>query len=450
MRQPDPGLEGSEDAHGLLVLVSGRDPIEPVNSIGNYAVAHAQAARAAGLEPHIFSIADRSSTTEVGFATLHRVASPVRPVRGITSILQRPWLAGAITRFLAGRPGPHVINGLGPWTDSAVAASRSLGRRGVKAIPVGTAYMTIVRETAAKLESPVVRDDLRLNAAHQLELLWVRAVTARVERWSYRSAHTVLVNYESVRAELADAYGPAALNVRRLPYAAVTAFRQDAEPQAHHPPIPQPLARLGHDEKLTIISVSRHDGRKGIDVLLRALAALDRAGVRFRACLVGDGPLLTAHRQLASELGLDGLVSIPGQVPDVVPYLRHCDIFVLPSLEEGSGSEAVLEAMQAGLAIVASAIDGIPEDLTHEVDSLLVRPGDVESLQRALERLLSSAETRAGLGAAARRGYEQRFSPPVVIDALRTFYGELGLSRGGFSPSAASARCRRRGPRTGR
>jgi glycosyltransferase involved in cell wall biosynthesis len=417
---------GSNDARGLLVLISGRDPIEPVNSIGNYAVAHAQAARAAGFTPHIFSIADRSSTTETGFATLHRVASPVRPVRGITSILQRPWLARAITRFLAGRPGPHVIHGLGPWTDSAVAASRSLRRRGVTTVPIGTAYMTIVRETAAKLDSSVVRGDLRLNAAHQLELVWVRVVTAGVEGRCYRSVHTVAVNYESVRNELEDVYGPG-LNVRLLPYAAVTAFREDAEPYTQRPPIPEPLAQLGHDDQLTIVSVSRHDGRKGVDVLLHALAALHRAGIRFRACLVGDGPLLSAHRRLASELGLDGLVSVPGQVPDVVPYLRHCDIFVLPSLEEGSGSEAVLEAMQAGLPIVASAVDGIPEDLSDGVDSLLVQPGQIESLQRSLGVLLSSAEQRAKLGAAARRRYEECFSPPIVTQAVRTFYRELGL-----------------------
>jgi glycosyltransferase involved in cell wall biosynthesis len=417
---------GTNDARGLLVLISGRDPIEPVNSIGNYAVAHAQAARAAGFAPHIFSIADRSSTTETGFATLHRVASPVRPVRGITSILQRPWLARAITRFLAGRPGPHVIHGLGPWTDSAVAASRSLRRRGVRTIPIGTAYMTIVRQTAAKLDSSVVRGNLRLNAAHQRELLWVRVVTDGVERRSYRSAHTVVVNYESVRDALDDAYGPG-LNVRLLPYAAVTAFREDAEPHTRLPPIPEPLVQLGRDDELTIVSVSRHDGRKGVDVLLRALAALHRSGIRFRACLVGEGPLLPAHRRLTSALGLDGLVSVPGQVPDVVPYLRHCDIFVLPSLEEGSGSEAVLEAMQAGLPIVASEIDGIPEDLTDDVDALLVQPGHVESLRSALERLLSSADLRAELGAAARRRYEQRFSPPIVIEALRTFYRELGL-----------------------
>ena len=207
----------------------------------------------------------------------------------------------------------------------------------------------------------------------------------------------------------------------------MTAFREDAEPYTQRPPIPAPLARLDHDDELTIVSVSRHDGRKGLDVLLHALAALHRAGIRFRACLVGDGPLLPAHRRLTSELGLDGLVSVPGQVPDVVPYLRHCDIFVLPSLEEGSGSEAVLEAMQAGLPIVASAVDGIPEDLTDGLDSLLVQPGHVESLQRSLGRLLSSVEQRGRLGAGARRRYEESFSPPIVTRAVRTFYRDLGL-----------------------
>jgi glycosyltransferase involved in cell wall biosynthesis len=114
-------------------------------------------------------------------------------------------------------------------------------------------------------------------------------------------------------------------------------------------------------------------------------------------------------------------------VSDVVPYLRHSDIFVLPSLEEGSGSESVLEAMQAGVPVVASGVDGIPEDLTDGVEALLVQPGDAESLRRPLERLLASAGLRAELGAAARRRYEECFSPPIVIEALRAFYGELGL-----------------------
>jgi glycosyltransferase involved in cell wall biosynthesis len=173
--------------------------------------------------------------------------------------------------------------------------------------------------------------------------------------------------------------------------------------------------------------VSRQVPRKGIDVLLRALAQLDRAGASFRACIVGPGTLLKAHRRMVIELGLSGKVSMPGWVEDSFAYLREGDIFVLPSLEEGSGSVSVLEALQAGIAVIASACDGIPEDLTDGEDALLVPPGDVAALRQALARLLADESLRRQLAHRARSTYERRFSSAALVTALQTTYAELGF-----------------------
>ena len=174
------------------------------------------------------------------------------------------------------------------------------------------------------------------------------------------------------------------------------------------------------------MTVARHDPRKGIDVLLHALAALRGAGVAVRGCLVGGGPLLGAHRDLAARLGLAGVATLAGTVPDTWPYLVAADLFVLPSRTEQSGSLAVLEALQSGTAVVASAVDGIPEDLTDGEDAVLVPPGDVAALAEALRRCLGDAGLRQRL---ARRGHQTflaRFSPEVVAAALGEVYGRLG------------------------
>jgi glycosyltransferase involved in cell wall biosynthesis len=235
----------------------------------------------------------------------------------------------------------------------------------------------------------------------------------------------VTVNYESVRCLLEGAYGPRA-GIHRLPYAAPTAFLDSADTESV-----EPLAKAkvsARNRPLAIVAVSRHSARKGLDLLIRALAGLRDAGVPFRACLIGTGTLLGAHRRLVRSLGLEEQVTLPGRVPDVMPYLRDCDVFVLPSIEEGSGSVAVLEALQAGAAIVSTGVDGIPEDLSHEVDALLVAPGSVPDLRDALARMLADDALRRRLAAAGRELYERRFAPDVVAPPLGEFYASLGLS----------------------
>ena len=176
-----------------------------------------------------------------------------------------------------------------------------------------------------------------------------------------------------------------------------------------------------------IVSVSRHDARKGVDVLLRALARLLAAGERFRACLVGGGPLLAAHRALAKSLGLNGTVSVTGLVPDAYTYLRYADVFALPSLEEGSGSLSLLEALQAGVAAVASAVDGISEDVIDGRSAILVPPGEERALAAALARAVQDRVLRDDLAREGRATFEARFSAAAFSASLSEVYRELGF-----------------------
>jgi glycosyltransferase involved in cell wall biosynthesis len=176
-----------------------------------------------------------------------------------------------------------------------------------------------------------------------------------------------------------------------------------------------------------VVAVSRHDPRKGVNVLIRALARLRAAGIPFRACLVGGGPLLDRDRHLVTRLGLDSQVSVTGFVPDPRAYLELADVFVLPSLRESSGSVSLIEALHAGLPVVASSCDGIPEDVTDGQSALLVPPGDAEALAAALGRLLGDPALRQTLARGGQAVFVRRFSPGTVVDALQTVYGEFGL-----------------------
>jgi glycosyltransferase involved in cell wall biosynthesis len=400
---------------GPLVLVSGKDPLHFVGGHESYVRAHALAAAACGYEPHIFCVSRsmRGWTTNADFGTVHHV--PVLG-RGHPVVLQGPPLARAVARFLEHRPGPHLIHGFAMWAGAGVAASRALARRGVRAIPVASAYATRAYEVGAMQQGLHQHHGLVHQVRYRTWQRWIRSIDDPVEGRGYAGSSAVLVNYESVRRILEDAYG-SGLEIRRVPYASPEAFREPAPERAALDPEKAPL----------ILAVSRHDPRKGLDVLLLALGQLAEERVPFRACLVGPGKLLAAHRRLAADLGLGGQVSIPGQVGDVAPYFRRADVFVLPSIAEASGSVSVLEALRGGVPVVASACDGIPEDLVDGVDALLTAPGEARALAGALRTLLTDADRRAQLGVGARRAHEEKFSAGRFVEALGGLYSELGV-----------------------
>lgn len=402
-----------------VVLIAGKDPTaEPGGGHSVYVRAHARAAALGGREPHLFCVAARSGVAQTDFGILHRVASPVRPFRQLAVGGHGPFLARAVAEFV--RSSPHVaIHGFGAWSWAARLAGRTLRAEGRPAAYVVGSYTILPEEIRSRCRGLTPEDGAAQRIARSLEGLWVDLAVSRLERAAYRGAHAILVNYDSVARLVKARYG-ASLAIRRLPYASESAFL--APPAAAGD---GSLPDLPAGEAPLIVSLSRHDPRKGVDVLLHALALLASRGVAFRACLLGTGELLETHRALCARLGLSPRVRVTGLVPDPAPYLSRADLFALPSREEQSGSLALLEALSAGVPVVASSCDGIPEDVTDGVDALLVPPGDPESLAAALGRLLADERLRRRLGEAGRRTAEQRFSPGAMSAALAGVYEEM-------------------------
>jgi glycosyltransferase involved in cell wall biosynthesis len=409
-----------------IVMVAGRDPTLLGGGHPSYVIAHALAAARAGFAPQVFCASDRSEVVQTDFGTLHRVRSPMhygyrneRP--------QRPFLARGVARYVAGlgRSGPYVLHSFGAWATSGVAAARLLQRDGITAIPIASAFTTLDHENRAKIRALGAHHRRRDRLRYRRDMLWVDTVAGRAERQGYSGSALILVNYHSVGAllhEACDQLPP----VRVVPWAAPAAFDERAIPRPTSLPAGRPPG---------VVAVARHDPRKGLDVLIRALARLAQAGVPFCAELVGGGPLRAAHERLVADLGLSAHVRITGFVEDVFENLSRAQVFVLPSLEEGSGSVALVEALQAGLPIVASRCDGIPEDVADGTDAVLVGPGDVEDLERALTRILLDEPLRARLGERSRAVFAERFSADRFANALGSLYAEL--SDGSVSESAA-------------
>ena len=190
---------------------------------------------------------------------------------------------------------------------------------------------------------------------------------------------------------------------------------------------PAPVRRefsLRPDE-LVLLAVGNLESRKGHAILLRALARLMRGGLQrpWRLLIAGGrgGPEAEGLQAFIREQDMASRVHVLTHRADVPDLQAAAHVFVMPSLWEGLPL-ALLEAMVAGRAIIASGISGIPEAVTTEVEGLLVPPADEGALSQALARVLTDDALCASLGRAAAERGRREFSVEAMADRYEALY----------------------------
>ena len=171
-----------------------------------------------------------------------------------------------------------------------------------------------------------------------------------------------------------------------------------------------------------LVSIGRLKDPKDFRTLLRAVALL--RDVPFDAKIVGDGPDRALLETEIDRLGLRDTVELVGERNDVPAILAAADCFVLASTSEGLPL-SILEAMAAGLPVVASAVGGVHEVVTDNVTGFLVPPREPEALAAPLAGLLRDPDLRERLGAAARADVKARFSVSRVQEEHLALYRRL-------------------------
>lgn len=243
----------------------------------------------------------------------------------------------------------------------------------------------MVAAAARRVGVPVILHAHGSEFEHYLAALPAR----RKERVRYgiQSAAAVIVLSRSWERVFRDDVGVARERIHVLPNPVV---------------LPSALPEKGSSAVFRVLSLGRLGSRKGTFDLLAALARLPvDIRSRMRVVLAGDGALAEVRRA-SVQLGVADVVELPGWVDETTrdALLDAAHAFVLPSHDEGLPM-ALLEAMARGLPVVTTPVGGIPELVTHDVDGLLVPPGDPVALASALASLSRSPELRERLGAAA-------------------------------------------------
>lgn len=177
---------------------------------------------------------------------------------------------------------------------------------------------------------------------------------------------------------------------------------------------------------ITVLMVARMAEPKDHRLLLHALAA---ASPTIRLRLVGGGPDQPEIEALTRQLGLSDRVEFLGVRRDVDALMAGVHVAALISKQEGFPL-VVLEAMRAGLPVVASDVGGIREAVEPDVTGYLVPRGDETALTAALNTLSGDPALRSRLGAAGRRAYENRFTSAQMCLNTAEVYAELAGERG--------------------
>jgi glycosyltransferase involved in cell wall biosynthesis len=252
-------------------------------------------------------------------------------------------------------------------------------------------------------------------------------ITRRMDRPIRRGWRTRVV-YQHCAARVA-AISPAIvaqLTAAGVPHERVRLVPSAVDPDRVRPVRPRAETRhaLGVDGgEPVLLAACALVARKGIDVLLDALATVGGAGVPVTTWIAGGGPQAHALRAQAARLGLER-VRFLGRRDDIADLLAGCDVFVLPARHEGLGV-AALEAMAAGRPVVASAVGGLADAVIDGGTGVLVPPDDAAALAAALRELLTDRALRARLGSAGPARIAGRFSADQMVTTYEQLYEEI-------------------------
>ncbi len=205
-------------------------------------------------------------------------------------------------------------------------------------------------------------------------------------------------------------------NVDGIPASKLVYIPNGTEPWGSGTPEPQGLYTFG--------SVGRLVPPKDYPTLIRAMALLRARGHDAELLIVGEGPERGRLEAEIAASGLGSVVHLAGFQSDVRSWLKRFHCFVLSSLREGQPM-VLLEAMAAGLPIVATEVGGIPDTLVPGHEGLLVAPGDPVALADAMERLVVDGALRRRLGKNAEARCRSEFSIQSICDRYLQIYQDI-------------------------
>ena len=189
-------------------------------------------------------------------------------------------------------------------------------------------------------------------------------------------------------------------------------------------------AELGiKPDEYVIGVIARLEEQKGHRYLLEALSNIPEHLGSLKILIVGDGQLRSALEAETKKRALSSNVLFLGTRKPIAPILKALDLFLLPSLWEGF-SMAILEAMAAGIPVIATLVGGAGEVITSGKDGLLIPPGDAQSLAEAIKDALLHRDKYLEMARSGRERVRQNFSQEKHMEVLQSLYLHILTEKG--------------------
>lgn len=295
----------------------------------------------------------------------------------------------------------------------ALALARLVKTQGYRLIHTHTPRSVLVGRLAAAWSGVPLVHHLHSPTSHDSTHPWRNRWNAAVERWGFRRAAAVIAVSESL-------YDYGALQGIARQRLHVVPNGVPASPQLRDRPTPGISWTLG--------CVALFRPRKGLEVLLDALALLRRHGHEVSLRAVGSFETPEYQRTILDQvqrLALSEHVCWTGFSANVPEELARMDLFVLPSLFGEGMPMVILEAMAAGVPIVASRVEGIPQVIRNGIDGLLADAGDPQDLAWQISRVIRGDVAWQELRASAHQRQAEQFSDQSMAQATAAIYDQV-------------------------
>lgn len=409
-----------------IYIISGKNPLISKSGYASYSYNLATILTSLGYRVEIFCFGKKDELLNTKIGTVNIVGSKLystllKDTAMAGLFFLAPKLAIALKTVIASESKqssisnqPLIIWGIGPWSLTGAFIKFLKGNR---VIFLSDYFTTIQHEFLGTLSGITIKDHGIWNKLQSvIAYLTIIPLYSLLEYFLLKSSNKIITHYQSTENILTSQFNISSKKYVRLPY-----YVELASPgwssRAQQQPSPSQTPPL-------ILLISRHDGRKGINFLLHAFSILNQRGVSYKAAIIGGGKLFKTHQSLVQKLKLKN-VHLLGNIQNLQPFFKKSYLFVFPSLEEGSSSLAILEAMKEGLPIVSTNVDGIPEDLTHNKSAILVPSKDPQVLADAMQKLLQDPPLAKKLGQNARKAYLKKYNLDIVREQIGEFLHSL-------------------------
>ena len=298
----------------------------------------------------------------------------------------------------------------------ALAFARWCTRHQIDVVHAADFYTNVFALPAAAFARVPLRIGSRRGVYRDLSLAQLA-----LQRAACACAHAIVANSAAIAAQL---------QAERIPPDKVVIVPNGLDLAAYRP-------APASTRRRRVIMVSNLRPEKGHAVLVDAAVEILQRFPDAHFDVVGAGPELLSIQARLIERGIARAFSLLGQREDVPALLARADIAVLPSHAE-SLPNAVLEAMAAGLPVVASAVGGVPELIADGRTGCLVPAGDAEALAHRICVLMDDPALGTRLGLAARAEVQARYSFPRMVSAMEALYVHELAKRGRRGPEMAA------------